>query len=111
MPKHVVVVLSEPVEGREAESDDWYENTHIREVLETTGWSTGQRFELTAEKGQKCPLGKLAFYEVEAESGEDVVAKLDATRDKRQQSDSFNWKSAGLWVFTETGPKHERGES
>lgn len=108
MAKHMVVVLSEPVEGREAEFDHWYENTHIREVLDSTGWESGQRFVLTAEKGQKCPLQHLALYEVEAESGEDVVAKLDATRDQREQSDSFNWKNAGLWVFSETGPKHER---
>ncbi len=108
MAKHMVVVLSEPVEGREAEFDDWYENTHIREVLASTGWKNAQRFVLTAEKGQKCPLQHLALYEAEAESGEGVVATLDATRDQREQSDSFNWKRAGLWVFSETGPKHER---
>ena len=74
MSKHVVVVLSEPVEGCEAEFDDWYEKTHIPEVLETTGWTIGQRFKLTAEKGQKCPLQYLAFYEAEAERGDAVVA-------------------------------------
>ena len=78
MSKHVVVVLSEPVEGCEAEFDDWYEKTHIPEVLETTGWTSGQRFKLTAEKGQKCPLQYLAFYEAEAESGDAVVARLRA---------------------------------
>ena len=81
MSKHVVVVLSEPVEGCEAEFDDWYENTHIPAVLETTGWTSGQRFKLTAEKGQKCPLQYLAFYEAEAESGDAVVARLDAHAD------------------------------
>lgn len=111
MAKHVVVVLSEPVEGREAAFNDWYENTHIGEVLQSTGWETGQRFVLTAEKGEKCPLRHLALYEVEAESGEDVVAKLDATRSQREQSDSFDWKRAGLWVFSETGPKHERDDA
>ena len=109
MPKHVVIVLSEPVEGREAEFEDWYENTHIREVLETTEWESGQRFVLTADKGQKCPLGRLAFYEAEAETGADVIARLDATRSARKQSDSFNRKSAGLWVFSETGQKYHPG--
>ena len=109
MPRHVVVVLSEPVEGREAEFEDWYENTHIDEVLETTGWESGQRFVLTAEKGSKCPLRHLAFYEVEAASGQAVVDTLDATRAKRRQSDSFDWKRAAMWVFTETGPRHDGG--
>jgi hypothetical protein len=106
MTKHMAVVLSEPVEGREAKFDEWYENAHIREALESTGWKNAQRFVLAAEKDPKCPLRHLALYEAEAGSGEDVVAKLDATR---EQSGSFNRKRAGLWVFSETGPKHERG--
>jgi len=105
MPKHVVVVLSEPVEGREAEFNDWYENTHIQEVLETTGWKSGQRFRLSAEKGHNCPLQFLAIYEADAENGDAVVARLDETRSKRQQSDSFDWERAAMWVFSETGPK------
>jgi len=109
MPKHLVIVLSEPVGGREAEFEDWYENTHIREVLETTGWNSGQRFVLSAEKGRKCPLQRLACYEAEAETGAEVIARLDATRSAREQSDSFNRKTAGLWVFSETGQKHHRG--
>ncbi|MEL0111238.1 MAG: hypothetical protein VW835_05855 [Rickettsiales bacterium] len=109
MAKHVVVVLSEPVEGREAEFDEWYENTHIREVLATTGWTSGQRFELTAEKGAKCPLKYLAFYEAEAVRGAAVVATLAAPRAPRQKRDSFDGTGAALWVFSETGPKHDRG--
>jgi hypothetical protein len=109
MTKHMAVVLNESVEGREMEFNEWYENTHIREALESTGWKNAQRFVLTAEKGPKCPLHHLALYEAEAGSGEDVVAKLDATRNQREQSGSFNRKRAGLWVFSETGPKHERG--
>jgi len=109
MARHVVVVLSEPVAGREAEFDDWYENTHIDEVLATTGWTSGQRFVLSAEKGAKCPLRHLAVYEVEAESGDEVVATLDATRARRRQSDSFDWKRAAMWVFSETGPRHRGG--
>ena len=105
----MAVVLRKSVEGHEAEFNEWYENIHIREVLESTGWKNAQRFVLAAEKDPKCPLRHLALYEAEAGSGEDVVAKLDATRNQREQSGSFNRKRAGLWVFSETGPKHERG--
>jgi hypothetical protein len=66
---------------------------------------------LTAEQGQNCPLQHLALYEAEVESGEDVVAELDATRNQREQSGSFNRKRAELWVFSKTGPKHERGSN
>ena len=70
MPKHVVVVLSEPFEGQDKAYNDWYENTHIDEVLSSAGIDSGQRFELTAEEGMKSPHKYLAFYEVEAEKGE-----------------------------------------
>jgi hypothetical protein len=109
MTKHMAVVLRKSVEGHEAEFNEWYEKTHIREALESTSWKNAQPFVLTAEKGPKCPLRHLALYEAEARSGEDVVAKLDPTRNQREQSGSFNRKCAGLWVFSETGPKHERG--
>ena len=111
MPKHVVVVLSEPFEGQDDAFNDWYEYTHIDEVLSSAGIDSGQRFELTAEEGMKSPHKYLAFYEVEAESGENVLATLKETRGERQQCDAFNRKTAGMWVFTETGPKHERENS
>ena len=37
MAKHVVVVLSEPFEGQDDAFNDWYENTHIDEVLTSAG--------------------------------------------------------------------------
>ena len=64
MAKHVVVVLSEPFEGQDEAFNDWYENTHIDEVLTSAGVDSGQRFELTAEEGIKSPHKYLAFYEV-----------------------------------------------
>ena len=107
MPKHLVLVLSEPTAGQENEFNDWYENTHIDEVLVTAGLSSGQRFELTAEQGHKCPHRHLAVYEVEAENGDQALKKLNDTRKERKPSDAINRKTAGMWVFAETGPIHK----
>lgn len=105
--KHVVVVLTEPTPGREQEYNDYYENLHIDEVLSTTGWLSGQRFRLSDETGASCPLPYLAFYEAEADDPKDVIATLNATRPGRQQSSALNKETAAVWVFTETGPRHE----
>ncbi len=105
--KHMVVVLTEPTEGNEQEFDDYYENLHLDEVLSSTGWQSAQRFKLVDEQGQACPLPYLALYEAEAENSEEVLATLTATRSKRQQSKSINKRTAGVWVFAETGPRHE----
>ncbi len=104
--KHIVAVLSEPTEGNEDAFNDYYENLHIGEVLESTGWVSGQRFKLSDEVGLKCPHPYLALYVVEADEPGDVLRKLNETRSERQQSDTLNKKTAALWVFSETGPRH-----
>lgn len=106
--KHLVVVLTEPVAGREAEYNDYYENLHLDEVLTTTGWLSAQRFKLSGEQGMPCPLPYLAVYEVEAERADEVLTTLNATRRERVQSEALNRKTAGVWVFSPTGPVHTR---
>jgi hypothetical protein len=106
--KHLCVVLTEPTEGKEAEFDDYYENIHLDEVLATTGWESAQRFVLTDEIGQKCPLPYLALYEVEADDPKAIIRKMNETRAQRQQSDALNRKTAAVWVFSETGSQHRR---
>ncbi|MCC6707529.1 MAG: hypothetical protein IT492_08205 [Gammaproteobacteria bacterium] len=106
--KHIVVVLTEPTEGREADYNDYYENLHLDEVLSTTIMTSAQRFKLTDQQGAKCPLPYLALYEVEADDPKEVLANLNATRSERVQSDALNKRTAGAWVFSEIGPRHER---
>ncbi|MSR14833.1 MAG: hypothetical protein EXR86_09795 [Gammaproteobacteria bacterium] len=106
--KHIVVVLTEPTAGREDEYNDYYEKQHLDEVLATTDWTSAQRFRLTAQQGMPCPLPYLAFYEVEANDPSTVLERLNATRAQRVQSDALNRKTAGAWVFSEIGPRHER---
>lgn len=106
--KHLVVVLTEPIAGREAEYNDYYENLHLDEVLATTDWTSAQRFKLTDQQGMKCPLPYLAIYEVEAEDASQVLPNLNATRGERVQSDALDKRSAGVWVFSEIGPRHAR---
>ena len=62
--KQIAVVLTEPVEGREAEYNDYYENLHLDEVIATTGWISAQRFKLTDQQGVACALPYLALQEV-----------------------------------------------
>lgn len=105
--KHLVVVLTEPHVGRDEEYNEYYEKLHIDEVLESTGWLSGQRFKLSGEIGAKCPLPYLAVYEAEAENATAVLKTLHDTRGQRVQSDSLNKKTAGVWVYTPTGERHE----
>jgi hypothetical protein len=104
--KHIVAVLTEPSEGKEDEFNDYYENLHLDEVLKSTKWESAQRFKLSDQVGLTCPHEYLALYEVEADKSEDVLRILNQTRAQRQQSDALNKKTAAVWVFSETGPRH-----
>lgn len=105
--KHMVLVLAEPTEGKEDEFNDYYENVHLEEVLETAGWKSAQRFKLGGQAGKECPLPYLAVYEAEGEDAASILQELADTRPQRRQSDALNMGTARMWVFEEIGPKHE----
>ncbi len=105
--KHLVLVLTEPTEGQSEEFDRYYEQDHIDEVLATTGWTSGQRFKLADEAGAPCPLPYLALYETWEDNPKAAIQRMNDTRDQRAQSKSLNKRTAGVWVFEETGPLHQ----
>ena len=104
--RYMVLVLTEPTEGNEAEFNDYYENTHLDEVISSASYDSAQRFKLVHEVGEPCPLPYLAVYEAEGESGEEVIQRLNDSRGERVQSGSLNKKTGRVWVFEQTGPKH-----
>ncbi len=106
MAKHLVLVLTEPTEGKDNEFNDYYEYTHLDEVIETTGWQTAQRFQLADEAGEACPLPYLAAYTVDTEDSSEVLKVLNETRPQRQQSDALNMRTGRVWVFKAIGPEH-----
>ncbi len=77
MPRYRLVVMSRPQEGREAEYHDWYQNSHLPQVMALPGFLSGQRYRLdTALAGQE-PYPFLAIYEVETD---DIGAALAEMR-------------------------------
>jgi hypothetical protein len=110
MDRYLVLVMSNPVEGRDAEFHDWYENTHLDEVLSTCGWKSAERFALSAERGAACGFTHLAVYEAEADDAGSLVETLNATRDQRQQSEAIDLRNAGLWIFSPAGRRHYHPE-
>jgi hypothetical protein len=104
--KQLVMVLSEPTEGNEAEYHRYYEDLHLDEVLATTGWNSAQRFKLVDQAGADCPLPFLAFYTTDSDPEKSAIEVMNETRTQRVQTDSLNRRTAGVWVFEEIGPEH-----
>lgn len=107
MPKYTVMIFTRAQAGREAEFDEWYENTHLDDVLATVpGWTSGQRFNLVHQAGVEMPSPHLALYEAEGESPEAVLAALNETRKNREISDDMDASDFAMWVFDEAGTRH-----
>jgi hypothetical protein len=61
------------LEGREAEYHDWYQNTHLQQVMALPGFKSGQRFRLNTPLAEHETFPYLAIYDVETD---DITALL-----------------------------------
>jgi hypothetical protein len=98
MSKHILLLLTNPVEGREDEFNKWYDERHMPDVLNVPGIISGQRFELSSAQPMKAPYpwSYFAFYEIEtgdidsvvkeivARSGTDLMPRGNAMKPERQ---------------------------
>jgi hypothetical protein len=105
MATHRLIVFTEPAAGKEAEYNEWYDQVHLKEVLEMEGFVAAQRFALSdaqiAENaGEHVPSRYLAIYEIEAESLPAALEKLNAGSGTMQMSDALNMETAKAIAFS-----------
>ena len=101
-----VLILTNPVAGREDEFHEWYESTHLDDVLATAGLRAAQRFGLEIEVGFSQPNSHLAWYEGEADTAQELLDRLNSTRPQRELSDAIDGSQVAMWVFSELGERH-----
>ena len=79
MPKSVLLVLTNPTEGQDAEFNRWYDDEHLSDVLKVTDAAAAQRFRINPalENGADFPWRYLAIYEIDNEYVEAFKADLD----------------------------------
>jgi hypothetical protein len=75
----VLVVLTNPVEGREDEFNEWYSGRHLDDVLAVEGFTAAQRFKLVDSKlSRGCEHRYLAIYEADHDDAERAETALFA---------------------------------
>lgn len=91
------VVLSNPVQGREDEYNDWYTNTHLTDVIAVPGFVAAQRFRLHDAKAQGAPQQRyMAIYTLRSDEPEAVLASLTALVETGQMTISEAFSQDGL---------------
>lgn len=82
MPKHLFVVFTNPVEGREDEFNEWYSKTHLRDLVAIPGCVSATRFELshTQRMEPPHPWKYMAIYELEIDDIQGFLDELGRRR-------------------------------
>jgi hypothetical protein len=101
MAKYVYVVLTNPVEGKEDAYNDWYDNTHLADVLRL-GFSSAKRFRL-ANIQQNTDYKYLAVYEIETDDINGVSSAMikAAGTPALPLSDALDLNSLQAWFYEE----------
>jgi hypothetical protein len=104
MAKYTFVVLSNPTTpAQEAEYNEWYNKTHIGDVLNVPGFVAAQRFKLADAQfpGSTQAHRYLALYEIETEDPAGSLKELEkrvGTADM-VMSDGIDMKGISIGLF------------
>lgn len=75
--KYKMVVFSNAVEGKDKDFNDWYQNTHLKQIVSIKSFKVAQRFRFQANiiPGSADPARYMAIYDIETD---DIGAALGA---------------------------------
>ena len=100
MKKTIIIVKTNPVEGKEKEYNDWYSNIHIKEVAAIEGFKSAQRFQLTiAQQIDEQQFKFMAIYEIENEDVEGTLQRLTEAADTMTMEPVIDYSNLQVSVF------------
>jgi hypothetical protein len=113
MGNYTLVVFTNPVEGREDDYNEWYDNQHLGDVIAAAGFDRAERLRLTDIGTPSVTQHRyLALYQVETDDPESVFKGLIAAAgtDAMPMSDAIDLSSASMGLF-ETISQRRAGEA
>lgn len=99
------LVFNEPIAGREAEYNEWYDHTHVAEVVANNGVVSGQRYVATELDPRSKPLRKyLTIYQIKST---DLATTFQGFKHSSgtPQSQPIDPSSAINYVYQPLGPE------
>jgi hypothetical protein len=109
MADYDMVVLTNPVAGREDEYNDWYDNQHLDEVLQVPGFVRARRFVNDDPMATKPPEFKyLAIYEIESDDIKATLAGFRAAARTMHMSPAMDTAGVIPVLYRALGKARER---
>jgi hypothetical protein len=106
------LVFSNPVDGKEDEFNEWYDNVHLPEVLATPGMRSAQRFAiLETDITHNSPMPKpahryLLVYEMEGDV-DAIMGKISAAAQDGtlHMNEALDLETVAMSFWSPIGPK------
>lgn len=112
MAKHLFVVFSNPVEGREDDYNTWYTDVHLQDALKIPGIVAAQRFKLSdVQRNPPPPWGYMALYDIETDDLNRTVTALKERVGTSAMVLTDALATSIGWFFQPITPKVEVGGS
>ena len=107
MQSYKLVIFSRPVDGREAEYNDWYDNVHVGDVLAVPGFMACQRFKIANPEPSPKAFQYIAIYEIEASQPQEAMARLAerAGTPAMKISDALDSSTVGVFIVEPHGER------
>lgn len=101
MAKYKMVTLTNPVEGKEEAYNDWYQNTHLAEVVQAEGMVSAQRFRVKQELLASKSWPYLCIYDIETDDIDSLIGGMG--RGNKTMTDAMDFANAYTVIFEEFG--------
>jgi hypothetical protein len=99
MPRHRMVVLNNPVEGRDEEYHRWYDDVHVPEMLTLPMVSGAQRFDVGSGPRGGVTQRFACIYDIEADPAE-AMAAIQAALPSMTVSDAIDREAVLSFFLT-----------
>ena len=92
--------MTNPVEGKDKEYNDWYSNVHLKEVTAIKGFKSAQSFKLTkAQQFDKQQFKYMAIYEVDNKDIEGTIQRLKEAANTMNMEPGIDFSDLQVSVF------------
>ena len=98
MTKHVLLVFTSPVEGREDDYNAWYNDVHLGEVLTADGFVRAQRFKASEMMPSVTEHEYVAIYEIEDLDPKDAMKSLNGASGAFTMTDAIELKQSKMML-------------
>ena len=101
MTKHVLLVFTSPVEGREDDYNAWYNDVHLGEVLTADGFVRAQRFKASEMMPSVTEHEYVAIYEIEDLDPKDAMKSLNGASGSFTMTDAIELKQSKMMLASQ----------